>query len=148
MSNPLFGYKRKCPIQEPLHTEAKNAKRKVPEQRTRIVWKVCGCSAFITTTCKYQHDFTHRGITKSCSDYESTRIRHTHVLCGFGTVHTGQNNVCPREHTGENNPQIPADGQLQGKEATGIPQDVPPIPDIDDPSNWCFSQLDWYFGTP
>nr|AHL43683.1 AC2 [Sweet potato leaf curl virus] len=148
MSNLPSRCKRKCPIQEPLHTEAKKAKRKVPEHRTRIVWKGCGCSAFITTTCKYQHGSTHRGITKSCSDYESTRIRHQPHVCGSDCTILPQNPVCPREHTGENHPQIPAESQLQGKEATGIPQDVSPIPDPDDPSNWCYSQLDWYFGTP
>nr|AFO64653.1 trans-activating protein [Sweet potato leaf curl virus] len=148
MSNPLFGYKRKCPIQEPLHTEAKKAKRKVPEQRTRIVWKGGGCSAFITPTCKYQHGFTHRGITKSCSDYESPGIPHQPHVRGPNCTVSFYNSICHKEHNGGNNPQIPGDGQLQGKEATGISQNFPPIPDIDDPFNWCFSQLDWYFGTP
>nr|AHL43677.1 AC2 [Sweet potato leaf curl Japan virus] len=148
MSNLPSGYKRKCPEQEPSHAAAKKAKRKVPETRTRIVWKGCGCSAFITPTCKYQHGFTHRGINKSCSDYESTRIRHQPHVCGSDCTILPQTDVCPRERTGENHPQIPNEGQLQGEKSTGIPQDLPAIPDIDDPSNWCFSQLDWYFGTP
>nr|ALK03537.1 transactivator protein [Sweet potato leaf curl virus] len=148
MSNLPSGIKRKCPIQEPLHAEAKKAKRKVPETRTRIVWKGCGCSAFITQTCKYQHGFTHRGITKSCSDYESTRIRHQPHVCGSDCTILPETNIRPPECTGENSHQIPDEGQLQGENSYGIPQDIPAIQDSDDPANWCYSQLDWYFGTP
>nr|AHX71632.1 transactivator protein [Sweet potato leaf curl virus] len=148
MPNPLSGYKRKCPEQEPVHAAAKKAKRKAPEQRTRIVWKGCGCSAFITTTCKYQHGFTHRGITKSCSDYESTRIRQEPHVRGSDCTIPPACDVRPRERNGENHPQIPTKGQLPGEETTWFPQDIPAIQDIDNPSNWCYSQLDWYFGTP
>nr|AEA08437.1 truncated trans-activating protein [Sweet potato leaf curl virus] len=135
MSNLPSGLKRKCPIQEPLHAEAKKAKRKVPETRTRIMWKGCGYSAFITQTCKFQHGFTHRGITKSCSDYESTRIRHQPHVCGSDCTILPETDVRPREHTGENHPQIPAQGQLPGEEATWFPQDLPAIQDIDNPAN-------------
>nr|ADZ96642.1 C2 [Sweet potato leaf curl virus] len=148
MSNLPSGIKRKCPIQEPLHAAAKKAKRKVPESRTRIVWKGCGCSAFITQSCKFQHGFTHRGITKSCSDYESTRIRHQPHVCGSDCTIPPETDVRPRERTGENHPQIPNEGQLPGEETTWFPQDLPAIQDIDNPANWCYSQLDWYFGTP
>nr|AHX25743.1 AC2 [Sweet potato leaf curl China Sichuan virus] len=147
MSEAHSGDKRKAPIQESIHAAAKK-KRRIPEQRTRIVWKQCGCSAFITPQCKYQNGFTHWGITKSCTDYESSRIlRQPHVNWSDCTVFP-QVFIRPPERSGENNHEVPTASEPPRDEATGLPQDIPAVQDNFNPSDWCYSQLDWYFDTP
>ncbi|AMY63154.1 C2 [Sweet potato golden vein Korea virus] len=146
MSTTPSGFKRKCPEQEPAHAAAKK-KRKAPEPRTRLVWKGCGCSAFITNECKYQNGFTHRGVTKSCTDYESYRVQQFFREQDKPPV-SPQIFIRPPERIEENNPEVPTSGELQGKEAAGLSQDIPAVSDNFNPSDWCYSQLDWYFNSP
>ncbi|AFO66454.1 trans-activating protein [Sweet potato leaf curl Sao Paulo virus-[ZA:WP:2011]] len=149
MSTPPSGYKRKCPQQEPIHEVAKKKQRKAPEPRTRIVWKGCGCSAFITNECKYQHGFTHRGITKSCTDYESSRILHQPHVCGSDCSVPPAVAVCTyKQHKHKEDHEVPASSQPQEQEGNWIAKDISPVPNHNNASDWCYSQLDWYLDTP
>nr|QWQ56243.1 transactivator protein [Sweet potato leaf curl virus] len=149
MSTAPSGYKRKCPAQEPIHAAAKKSQRKTPEPRTRIVWKGCGCSAFITNACKFQHGFTHRGVTKSCTDYESSRILQQSHVCGSDCTIPSTTDVCPYEQPRlKDDHESAASSQPPEQEGNWIPEDLPPIPDHNNASDWCYSQLDWYFQSP
>nr|QWQ56231.1 transactivator protein [Sweet potato leaf curl virus] len=149
MSTAPSGYKRKCPAQEPIHAAAKKRQRKTPEPRTRIVWKGCGCSAFITNDCKFQHGFTHRGVTKSCTDYESSRILQQSHVCGSDCTIPSTTDVCPyKQPRLKDDHESAASSQPPEQEGNWIPEDLPPIPNHNNASDWCYSQLDWYFQSP
>nr|QCT23850.1 AC2 [Sweet potato leaf curl Hubei virus] len=138
-STPL---KRTCSVRSPSPPPAPQ-KRKYREPRTRLTWFGCGCSAFISPDCKFIHGFTHKGVTKSCTDWESCRIQQQSHVCGSDCTIPPACDVHTHIRKRETDHEGSASTESQPKEEHRVPKDLSPIPDYTWASQFCYSQLDF-----